>query len=86
MLLFGAYDGPHLNHIKCLTFLMQEDHGLMGLEVTFDSPVHGKPSMFLGSNKPCVPRSGRPPPETLLEYEMPFNISAGEELIAMDVL
>ena len=86
MLIFGACDGAHLNHIECLTFLMREDHGLMGLEVTFESPVEGRTSMLLGSNTPFVPLSTRPPPETLQEYKMSFDVSAHEKVVALDVL
>jgi hypothetical protein len=86
MLNFGARDGAHLNHIKHLTVLTQEDHGVMGLEVTCESPVDGQTSIFLGTNKPCTPLNRRPPPETLLEFKMTFDVSAGEELVALDVL
>jgi hypothetical protein len=79
MLIFGACDGAHRNHIECLTFLMQEDHGLMGLEVTFESPVGGRTSMLLSSNTPFVPLSTRPPPETLQEYKMSFDVFCERE-------
>lgn len=86
MLIFGGRDGEDLKHIKRLTVLIQEDHGIMGLEVRCESHVDGEASMFLGSNKPCIPSNRRPAPETLLEYEMSFDVSGGEELIALDVL
>lgn len=86
MLMFGARHGADLNHIERLTVLTQEDHGVMGLEVTFQYQIDGKGSMFVGSRKPCAPLDYRTPPETLLESNMSFDISAGEEVIALDVL
>lgn len=85
-LIFGAGDGAHSNHIKHITVLTQEDHGVMGLAVTYESPLDGKTSMFLGSNKPYIPLTRRYPPETLHESKMSFDTSASEELIALGVL
>lgn len=86
MLIFGARDGPNLNKITRLTVFAQEDHGVMGLEVTCESPLDGKTTKFLGSKKPCIIFNRYYQPETLLEYKMAFDMSAGEELIALDVL
>ncbi|KAI3392953.1 hypothetical protein diail_4940 [Diaporthe ilicicola] len=86
MLIFGTRIGAQLNHMTHLTVLTQEEHGIMGLEVTFEHPIDGKNSLFLGSNRPCRSLGRRPPPDTLRESEMSFDIAAGEELIALDVL
>lgn len=61
----------------------------MGFEVTFENPIDGKDSVLVGSSKPYldfVERARDIPPEALQESEMTFDISAGEELIALDVL
>lgn len=86
MLIFGAHKGPHLKYMTHLTVLAQEDHGVMGLEVTCESPLDGKTTKFLGSKKPCIIFNRHYQPETLLEYKMAFDMSAGEELVALDVL
>lgn len=86
MLIFGPREGPHLNYMTHLTVLAQEDHAVMGLEVTCESPLGGKTTKFLGSKKPCIRLNRRYQPETMLEYKMAFDISAGEEVIALDVL
>lgn len=86
MLTFGGRSGAHLNHITHLAVLTQEDHGVMGLEVTYQTPLDGEVSVLLGSNKPCIPLNRRPPPETLRQSKMSFETSAGEELTALDVL
>lgn len=85
MLIFGSHDGANLNHLEFLKFFIQRDHGVMGIEVTFQSPVDGNTSMFLGTNIPCVPYNRYRAPEEIQEYKMSFDVSAGEELVALDV-
>lgn len=86
MLIFGSHDGTHLNHLEFLKFFIQKDHGVMGIEFTFQSPIDGKTSKLLGTDIPCVPYNGLRAPEELQEYKMSFDVSAGEELVALDVL
>ncbi|KAL1855664.1 hypothetical protein Daus18300_011045 [Diaporthe australafricana] len=86
MLIFGVRHDEHLNRMSRLTVLTQEEHGIMGLEVAFEHPIAGNNSIFIGTNKTCMVLDRRHPPETLPESEMLFDISAGEELIALDVL
>lgn len=68
--------------ITCLTTLRQERHGIMGLQVTFED----NESILLGSDEPCRPSVRLSTPSTLLKTEMSFDVSAGEEIIALDVL
>lgn len=86
MLIFGSHDGAHLNYLEFLKFFIQKDRGVMGIEVTFQSPVDGKTSKLLGTDIPCVPYTTFREPEELQEYKMSFDVSAGEELVALDVL
>lgn len=88
MLIFRTRIGAYLNHIARLT-VFSHYRVVMGFEVTFEYPIDGQGSILVGSDKPYldfVERDRDTPPEAIKESEMTFDISAGEDLIALDVL